>query len=138
MKYFFHQTVNGDFEEISNRTRDLLKTHGFGVLTEINLDQAFKEKLGVDFKRYRILGACNPNFAYQALQQEDKLGVFLPCNVLVIEQGPQEVEIVAVDPVAAMSAVHNPQIGPMATEVQAILQQMVSELGNGTPQSSPQ
>lgn len=102
MEYYFSKTINASFDEAIQQTTEALKTEGFGVISEIRMHDKLKEKLNVDFKRYTILGACNPPFAYKALQAEDKIGTMLPCNVLVIEQGPNNIEIAAVNPIASM------------------------------------
>src|SRR5659263_463516 len=88
MEYYFSKTLNVSYDEAVKLTTEALKSEGFGVISEINMHEKLKEKVGVDFKRYKILGACNPSYAYKALQAEDKIGTMMPCNVLVIEQGP--------------------------------------------------
>ncbi len=113
-------------EAIDQVTAELQK-HGFGVLTEIDVSATLKKKLEVDFRPYRILGACNPAFAYQALQAEDKIGTMLPCNVIVQQSG-DGVEVSAVDPIASMAAINNSKLGAIATEVQALLQQVIDGL----------
>ena len=106
MSYYFNKVVSTkNFEEAIEQVTAALKTEGFGVLTEIDIQKAFKEKINVDFKKYRILGACNPGFAHEALLAEDKIGVFLPCNVIVEEHENGDIEVSAVDPIASMSAV---------------------------------
>jgi uncharacterized protein (DUF302 family) len=107
---------------------EALKKEGFGVLTEIDVKATLKKKLDVDFRDYRILGACNPPFAYQALQSEDKIGTMLPCNVIVQEVGQGRVEVAAVDPVASMSAVTNEHLNAVAGQVQATLRQVIENL----------
>ena len=111
-------------------TRSALKKHGFGILTEIDLQEKFREKLNREFRPYRILGACSPSHAYEALQCEDKIGTMLPCNVIVQEHGPDRVEISAVDPVASMRAVENSELSSVATEVQAMLRETIEELAD--------
>ena len=105
-----------------------MKTQGFGILTEIDLKTTLKNKLDVDFYNYKILGACNPPFAYQALQSEDKIGTMLPCNVIVQEKTPGKIEISAVDPMASMQAVENPELGDLAKEVKDRLQKCIDAL----------
>jgi uncharacterized protein (DUF302 family) len=98
------------------------------VISEINMHEKLKEKLGVDFKRYKILGACNPPYAYKALQAEDKIGTMMPCNVLVIEQGQNNIEIAAVNPIASMQAITNPSLGSIALEVTNKLKKVIENL----------
>ncbi len=107
---------------------DELKKEGFGILTEIDVKEALKKKLNVDFRKYKILGACNPPFAYQALQAEDKIGTMLPCNVIVQEHTEGNVEIAAVDPVASMQAIENPKLKNIAEQVQAKLKRVIDNL----------
>ena len=107
---------------------EALKQEGFGILTEIDVQQTLKKKLDVDFRPYRILGACNPPLAYQALQAEDKIGTMLPCNVVVQELGSGVVEVSAVDPVASMTAIENPKLGTVAKTVQAKLRKVIDSL----------
>ena len=117
MEYYFSKTLNVSYNEAVKLTNEAFKSEGFGVITEINMHEKLKEKLGVDFKRYKILGACNPPYAYKALQAEDKIGTMMPCNVLVIEQEQNKIEIVAVNTVASMQAITNPTLGNIALEV---------------------
>lgn len=129
MDYYFNKTLqNTSFDQAVDQVTEILKTEGFGVLTEIDVQQTFKNKLDVDFKKYKILGACNPHFAYQALQSEDKIGVMLPCNVIVEENVNGSIEVSAIDPVASMSAVKNPELGPLATEIRARLSRVIDNL----------
>jgi len=116
------------FDEAIEAVTEKLSGHGFGILTEIDVKETFKKKLDVDFKKYRILGACNPNFAHKALTAEDKIGVMLPCNVVVEEHENGQVEISAVDPVASMQAVSNEGLHPIAEEVRSNLRQVIEEL----------
>ncbi|HYD27713.1 DUF302 domain-containing protein [Brevundimonas sp.] len=109
MTYFHARTVQGDFEAVVDRTRAALQKHGFGVLTEIDVKATLKAKIDVDFRPYRILGACNPVMAHQALQMEPHVGVMLPCNV-VVQQTEDGVEVFAIDPAASMSAIDNPEL----------------------------
>jgi uncharacterized protein (DUF302 family) len=124
MKYYFSKTINSTYEEAILKVTDALKNEGFGVVSEIKMHEKFKEKLGVDFKKYTILGACNPSFAYKALQVEDKIGTMLPCNVIVQELNPMVVEIDIVDPIASMMAIENPKLGALASEVQVKLKRV--------------
>lgn len=130
MSYYFNKTVNLPFDAAIAAVTEALKREGFGVLTEIDVRATLKKKLDVDFRNYRILGACNPPFAHQALLAEDKIGTMLPCNVIVQEVAdmPGMVEVAAVDPVASMAAVANPQLAAVAQEVRARLQRVVDSL----------
>ncbi len=128
MSYYFSKVVEGDFEEVEKKVREELKKEGFGVLTEIDVKKTLKEKLGVDYKRYVILGACNPPFAYKALQTEENIGVMLPCNVLVKEKGEKEVEVVAVDPIASMEGIKNKELEQVASQVREKLQKVVQSV----------
>src|SRR5680860_592117 len=119
MSYFYSTTSNRSFDETITHATDKLKEEGFGVLTKIDVKETLKKKLDVDFKKYKILGACNPDFAHQALQAEDKIGVMLPCNVIVEEHEDGTVEVSAVDPVASMQAVENDSLQPIAEQVRA-------------------
>ena len=129
MSYHFSKTVDMPIDAAAAATAEALKKHGFGVLTEIDVQKTFKAKLDVDFRPYRILGACNPNFAYQALQAEDKIGTMLPCNVVLQEQQPGRTEISAVDPIASMRAIDNPKLGAIATSVQSLMKQVIADIG---------
>ena len=128
MTYYFATTLPVSFEEGIERAKAALADEGFGVLTEIDVAETLKKKIGADFRPYRILGACNPTLAHQALQQEDKIGTMLPCNVVVQELASGGVEIAAVDPVASMQAVENPALGDIATAVQAKLRRVIERL----------
>ncbi len=128
MSYYFSKHLNCSFDEAITRAVEQLKVEGFGVISEINMHEKLKEKLGVDFKRYKILGACNPPLAYKALQAEEKIGTMLPCNVLIIEQGQNKIEIAAVNPVASMQAITNPALGDVALEVTNKLRKVISNL----------
>lgn len=128
MSYYFNKTISGNFDDVIAKVTDELKKEGFGILTEIDVRETLKKKLGVDFKKYKILGACNPPFAYKALQAEDKIGTMLPCNVIVIEQAPGQIEVAAIDPIASMQAVGNPNLGKVASEVQSKLRKVVESL----------
>ena len=128
MEYYFSKTLNVSFDEAVKHINEALKTEGFGVISEINMHEKLKEKLGVDFKRYKILGACNPPYAYKALQSEDKIGTMLPCNVLVIEQDQDKIEIAAVNPIASMQAIENPELGNVAQQVTDKLKKVIDIL----------
>ena len=129
MNYYINKTLKDiPFEEGIQRITESLKTEGFGILTEIDLKTTLKNKLDVDFYNYKILGACNPGFAYKALQSEDKIGTMLPCNVIVQEKTPGEIEISAVDPMASMQAVENMDLGSLAEEVRKKLENCINAL----------
>ncbi|MEE9390261.1 MAG: DUF302 domain-containing protein, partial [Candidatus Aminicenantaceae bacterium] len=108
MSYYFSKKIKESFEEVIEEVNVALKKEGFGILTEIDVKETLKKKLDVEFHKYKILGACNPSFAYKALQAEDKIGIMLPCNVIVQEISERYVEVAAVDPVASMKAIENP------------------------------
>jgi uncharacterized protein (DUF302 family) len=128
MSYYFSKTLHMPFEQAIAHVTEELKKEGFGVLTEIDVKATMKQKLGADFRNYRILGACNPPFAHKALLAEDKIGTMLPCNVIVQEIAKGEVEIAAIDPIASMQAVDNPALGEVAVQVQAKLKKVVDSL----------
>ena len=128
MEYHFSKTLNSSFDEGVQKITEALKIEGFGIISEINIHDKFKEKLGIDFKKYRILGACSPSHAYKALLAEDKIGTMLPCNVLVIDQGDGKIEISAVNPVASMMAIHNPGLEPVALEITGKLKKVIESL----------
>lgn len=128
MSYYFSKTLEIGFDEAINRVIEELKKEGFGILTDIDVRAAMKKKLNVDFKNYRILGACNPPFAYQALQAEDKIGTMLPCNVIVQENDKGNVEVSAIDPIASMQAVQNPKLQDVAEQVRAKLKSVIDSL----------
>jgi len=107
MAYYLSKTLQTSFNDAVEKVTAALSDEGFGVISEIDMHEKIKAKLGVDFKKYRILGACNPAYSYKALQAEDKVGVMLPCNVLVIEQDENNIEIAAVNPTDSMMAIHN-------------------------------
>ena len=128
MNYYFNKTLKGNFEEIINKVTEELKTEGFGILTDINIQETLKKKLDVDFKQYRILGACNPPFAYKALLAEDKIGTMLPCNVVVQEINPGVVEVAAINPMVSMQAVKNEQLHEIAFEINNKLKNVIDKL----------
>lgn len=128
MSYYFSKTVKGTFIEVLEKVTVSLKNEGFGILTEIDVRETLKKKLDVDFRKYKILGACNPSFAYKALQAEDKIGVMLPCNVIVQEIAENDVEVAAVDPIASMNAVENQELFGIAIQVQEKLKNVVQNL----------
>jgi len=128
MDYYFSKIIKRRFEEALEKVTTSLKKEGFGILTEIDVKKTLRKKLDVDFQKYIILGACNPSFAYEALQTENKIGTMLPCNVIVQEVTEGEAEVAAVDPVASMKAVKNPQLLEIAKKVQKKLKTVVMSL----------
>jgi len=122
------KTIHLNFDDAVERITEALKSEGFGVLTEIDIKATLKKKLDVDFKNYKILGACNPDFAFRALQAEDKIGIMLPCNVTVIDQGQENVEISIVDPSSVMAPVENQDLEPFAGEVKGMLSRVLEKL----------
>lgn len=128
MPYYFAKTLAVGFEEAVQRTVDALKQEGFGIITEIDLKETFKKKLGTDFRNYRILGACNPALAYEALQIEDKVGTMLPCNVVVQEIADDRTEVAAIDPVASMQAIDNACLKQAAEGVRGKLKAVMERL----------
>lgn len=127
MAYNLTKLVGYSFQEALEKTKTALSNEGFGVISEIDLKEKFKEKLNLEFREYKILGACNPKLAYQAIEQENKIGVLLPCNVLVQEHENGQVEVTAVNPMETMASVNNPKLESIANEVSEKLQ-MVIEL----------
>jgi uncharacterized protein (DUF302 family) len=128
MRYYFTKTIDIPFENAVTRVTEELKKEGFGILTEIDVKQTLKKKMDVEFRKYRILGACNPPFAYKALQAEDKIGTMLPCNVIVQELEDGKVEVAAIDPIASMQAVGNPNLKEIADQVQVKLKKVIDNL----------
>ena len=128
MTYHFSKIVDMSFDAAVAATTAALNNHGFGVLTQIDVRDTLKKKIGADFRQYLILGACNPKLAYQALTVEDKIGTMLPCNVVVQQRDGGKVEISAVDPVASMAAIENPKLGAVAGEVRELLKQVVADI----------
>lgn len=128
MSYYFSKTLAVPFDEAVARVTAELKKDGFGVLTDIDVKKTLNEKLGVDFRKYRILGACNPSFAHKALLAEDKIGTMLPCNVIVQELADGLVEVAAIDPVASMQAIQNQELGTIGLEVRNKLKAVVDRL----------
>lgn len=128
MGYYFSKTIDASFEDAINKVMEELKKEGFGVLTDIDVKATLKKKLDVDYHKYRILGACNPPFAYKALQAENKIGTMLPCNVMVQETEDGKIEVAAVDPLASMQAVENKELESIATQVQAKLKKVIDNL----------
>jgi len=128
MDYYFASTLNSGFDEAIAIVSEALKKEGFGIVSRIDMHDRFKEKLGVDFKKYTILGACNPAYAYKALQTEEKIGTMLPCNVVIIEKESGKTEVAAINAVASMTAVENKELIKYAGEVTATLQKVIQSL----------
>ncbi len=128
MSYYFSKTLNLGFDKAITAVTEELKKEGFGILTEIDVKATLKKKLDVEFRNYRILGACNPPFAYKALQAEDKIGTMLPCNVIVQEISAGKVEVTAIDPLASMQAVENPALKAIAAEISTKLKKVIDRV----------
>ena len=128
MNYYINKTILTDFDEAIELVTEALKEKGFGILSEIDLSEKMREKLGINFRKYKILGACNPQYAYEALKHEDKIGTLLPCSFIVQEIGDGLVEVAAVDPVASMVAISNPGLTRIAEEVRDIFDDLVEAL----------
>ncbi|NCS89381.1 MAG: hypothetical protein AUJ54_09735 [Ignavibacteria bacterium CG1_02_37_35] len=126
-KYAFKTKVNLSYEEAIQKVTEELKKEGFGVLTEIDVKETLKKKIDIDFKKYKILGACNPSYAYKALEMETDIGLMLPCNIVVYEEA-QEIVVAAIDPVASMMAVGNNQLGEVAAAIQNKLKSVIKRL----------
>jgi len=127
MDYYFKKTIDGPIEEVHKRTIEALKEVGFGVITEIDLEEKFKEKLGIDYKKYYILGACNPGFAHEALQMEEYLGILLPCNVIVFERDDKKTEVAVVNAVSMMKITGSEELAEVAETVN---ERMINALEN--------
>jgi uncharacterized protein (DUF302 family) len=128
MKYYFNKTIKGTFQEVIDKVTIGLKEEGFGILTEIDVTETLKQKLDVDFKKYRILGACNPSYAHKALETEDKIGTMLPCNVIVQEVSKGVIEVAAVNPMASMQAVENNILAEIANDISDKLEHVIEKL----------
>jgi len=133
MSYHFSRVVDLDFDAAVDATKQALQQQGFGVLTEIDVQQTLKKKLDVNVRPYRILGACNPTMAYQALQAENKIGTMLPCNVIVQVRDDGKTEVSSVDPVASMAAIDNAKLGGIAAQVREMLKRVVDSVGRTQP-----
>jgi uncharacterized protein (DUF302 family) len=130
MSYHFSKTMNMSFDDAVASTKEALKRHNFGVITQIDMQDIFRKRLSVDFRPYLILGACNPQLTYRALRADDKIGTMLPCNIVLQQQEEGRVEISAVDPVASMQAITNVEVSQVAQDVRSLLQRVVEEAGN--------
>jgi uncharacterized protein (DUF302 family) len=128
MSYYFSKTLRMPFDQAVEKVTEELKKEGFGILTDIDVKETLKKKLNLDFQKYKILGACNPPFAHKALQAENKIGLMLPCNVVVQETSDHEIEVAAIDPIASMLAVENPKLKEVAEEVRIKLKMVVDNL----------
>ena len=128
MTYYIHRILPIAFDEVITRTKAALKAEGFGVLTEINVQETLKTKIGVDFPKYVILGACNPALAYEALLLENKVGTMLPCNVVVRDAGDGQTEVAAIDPVASMQAIDNAALKQAEQVVRSKLDRVVAQV----------
>jgi uncharacterized protein (DUF302 family) len=128
MSYYSSKTLAMSFDEAVIKITEELKKGGFGIITEIDVKETLKKKLDVDFRKYKIFGACNPHFAYQALQVEDKIGLMLPCNVIVQEISEEKTEVAAIDPIASMQAIENPKLRNVAEQVQSKLKKVIDSL----------
>ena len=128
MSYYLSKILAVSFDEAVTRAIEALKKEGFGILTEIDVSATLKKKINVDFPNYRILGACNPALAYEALKLENKVGTMLPCNVVVRDAGNSQIEVAAIDPVASMQAIENPALKQAAAQVRVKLEKVIAEL----------
>lgn len=128
MEYYFNTVLKEDFDDVVEKVTNELKNEGFGVLTEINVNETLKKKLDIDFRRYQILGACNPPYAHKALEAEDKIGTMLPCNVIVQQKNETTVEVAAINPLASMQAVENEKLNDVANEITERLKNVVNRL----------
>jgi len=128
MEYYFSKIVPAGFADTMERTKKALAVEGFGVIAEIDMQGKLKEKLGVDYKKYTILGACNPSYAYKALQLEERIGTMLPCNVVIIDREDGSTEVAAVHPLASMMAIQNTGLQSIAREVTEKLERVVNQI----------
>lgn len=128
MNYYFNKTIAADFESVKKKVIDELSKEGFGILTEIDVQDTFKNKLDIDFRKYEILGACNPHFANKAIEAEDKIGTMLPCNVILQELEKGKIEVAAINAKASMQAVENSKVAEIATEISKKLQKVIAAM----------
>jgi uncharacterized protein (DUF302 family) len=128
MNYYFSTTAHGSFDETIEKTIEVLDQEGFGIISDIDVQATMKKKLDIDFRRYRILGACNPPFAHKALEAENKIGLLLPCNVIVQEIKPDLIEIAAIDPMAMLGVANKPQMKEVAAEIRDKLEKAIKRL----------
>ena len=128
MSYYFNKTIEGDFEAVKKRVVEELGKEEFGILSEIDVQKTFKNKLDIDFRKYQILGACSPKFAHKAIGAEDKIGTMLPCNVILQELENGKIEVAAINAAASMQAVENSKVGEVAKVISAKLQKVIAAL----------
>ncbi len=129
MSYYLSKTLsNTSVISAIDKVRDVLKDEGFGIISEVNLSETLKQKIDIDYKEYIILGACNPHFAYKAIQSEEKIGLFLPCNIIVVDAGEGNTEVSVIDPIASMSSVQNEDLGGFAESVRSSLYSAINKL----------
>lgn len=128
MNYHFSKTIKSTMDGAIAKVTGLLKNEGFGILMDIDIQNTFKEKINVDFRPYRILGTCNPTIGHEVLNLDDKMGVFLPCHIIVQEMGEGNIQISAIDPIAPMSSIENPDLEPIGMKVQAVLKGVIDKL----------
>lgn len=128
MEYYINKKIKTSFENAEEQVTEALKKEGFGVLTQIDIQEKLKDKLNVEFRKYKILGACNPEYAYKALQKENKIGTILPCNVIIQELGNYEIEVAAVNPITSMMGVENLELTGIATEINKKLKGVIASL----------
>lgn len=128
MKYYIAKTMSGDFSAVVDRVIEALKAEGFGVLTDIDVKATMRKKLDLDFRDYRILGACNPPLAHQALTADDKIGTMLPCNVIVPDLGGGQIEVAAINPAISMEQVGNSALKTIAKSVTDRLQRVIAAI----------
>lgn len=128
MSYHFSKILSSDFDSAITKVIEELKNEGFGIVTDIDMKETLKKKIDVDFRKYRILGACNPKYAYQALLLEDKVGTMLPCNIVIQEHSDGSIEVSAVDPLASMMAIKNEKLVPLANEISGKLQKVIENI----------
>ena len=130
MNYSFQTTVNASFDRTMQMTVEALGSEGFGIVSQLDLDKKFKDALGKEFKRYTILGACMTSYAYQAVSAEELIGLLLPCNLVVIERDNETTLVASINPEVTMQSVHNSTLIPLAADVAAKLQKVISKLGH--------
>lgn len=128
MSYYYSKILDRSFEDTRNYVESSLQQFGFGIVSEIDMHEKFKQKLNVDFRKYKILGACSPKHAWQAVQAEEHIGLMLPCNVVLQEKNDRQTEVAVIDPVASMQAVNNKELEPTASEIQSKLKDFISSL----------
>lgn len=128
MSYYFVKNLNRSFDDTRTYIEEELMKYGFGVVSEINLHEKFKAKLGIDFRKYKILGACSPKHAHKAISAEEHIGLMLPCNIVLQEISTDETKVSVIDPIASMQSVQNPNLEGTAMEIQKLLQEFVNNL----------